>query len=150
MDKSLVDSNSRESILISIKPRFAVKIFSGEKTVELRKCAPKIKKDDYVMIYVTAPVKELWGICRVKEIIKDDTDKLWNLVHGKAGITEKEYQNYYGTCKKGVGIVLKNISCTLKPISLHKLKSAWPKFSPPQTYKYFSRDEVQNLYNTTF
>ena len=43
-------------LLISVKPEFAEKILRGEKTIELRKSAPKkVDIEDYILIYVTSP-----------------------------------------------------------------------------------------------
>ena len=60
---------NKDLLIISVKPKYAEKILRGEKTIELRKCAPKkVGKDDYILIYVTAPVKELWGIYKIEKI----------------------------------------------------------------------------------
>ena len=42
-----------KAILISIKPEWCDKIFSGEKTVEVRKVAPKLKPPFKVYVYQT-------------------------------------------------------------------------------------------------
>ena len=42
-----------KAILMSIKPKWCEKIFSGEKTVEVRKTAPKLKPPFKVYVYQT-------------------------------------------------------------------------------------------------
>ena len=85
-------SNSNDFLLISVKPQFAKKIFKGEKTVELRKSAPlKAKKGSYLLIYVTSPVKELWGICKIDNIINDNPKMLWKRIGAKSGISKNDF-----------------------------------------------------------
>lgn len=43
-----------KKVLISIHPKWCAKIFSGEKTIEVRKSAPKLKPPFEVMVYETA------------------------------------------------------------------------------------------------
>ena len=83
-------------LIISVKPEYARKILKGEKTIELRKCAPKrVGKDGYILIYVTAPVKELWGIYKIENIIKENPNTLWEKFGKQTGITKQEYNDYF-------------------------------------------------------
>lgn len=53
-----------KAILLSIKPEWAEKIYTGEKTIEWRKSRPRIEQDNRrmrVYIYETAPVKRITG-----------------------------------------------------------------------------------------
>ena len=52
-------TSTKHTLIISVKPRFADPILTGEKTYELRRIKPNIKKDDRILLYVTAPRKEL-------------------------------------------------------------------------------------------
>lgn len=49
-----------KAILLSIHPKWAEKIYSGEKTIEWRKTLPK-SDESIVYIYETAPVKKITG-----------------------------------------------------------------------------------------
>lgn len=49
-----------KQILISIKPEWVAKILSGEKTLEIRKTAPKCKRPIDVYIYCTKSHKSGW------------------------------------------------------------------------------------------
>lgn len=58
-------------IILSIKPEWAAKIYSGEKIVEWRKTKPKKLRDyDYVFLYETAPVKKITGFLELYGIAK--------------------------------------------------------------------------------
>ena len=49
-----------KSILISIKPEWVAKILNGEKTIEIRKTAPKCELPIDVYIYCTKDSKRAW------------------------------------------------------------------------------------------
>ena len=66
-----------KKVLISIHPKWCEKIFSGEKTIEVRKSAPKLKPPFEVLVYMTKPKK------RLIEIIKDGDDIYGDIYHGK-------------------------------------------------------------------
>ena len=64
-----------KAVLISIQPKWCVKIASGEKTVEVRKTKPKIATPFKVYIYCTLPPREEMfrhgGICEyANELIR--------------------------------------------------------------------------------
>jgi len=141
MEKDILHDNI---LLISVKPEFAEKIISGEKTIELRKSAPKkVSKENYILIYVTSPVKELWGMCKINNIIKDNPISFWEDFGSKTGITEEKYKEYYKTSKNVYGIELKEVRNFSKySIELKHLKKAFPNFMPPQTYTYIKSDEI--------
>ena len=139
-----VYSESNELLLISVKPQFAKKIFNGEKTVELRKSAPlKIKEGAYLLIYVTSPVKELWGICRIDNIIKDNPQMLWEKVGKKSGVSKDEFFSYYNETKNAYGLEISNVKHFYEnAVKLDCLKTMLPGFSPPQTYRYIEKNLI--------
>lgn len=138
------DNLSKNILLISVKPEFAEKIISGKKTIELRKSAPKkVRKKNHVLIYVTAPIKELWGICKIKNIIKDNPITLWRNHGSRTGITEAQFKEYYKTSQNAYALELEEIRNFSKySIELKDLKKAFPDFMPPQTYTYITSDEI--------
>jgi predicted transcriptional regulator len=133
-------------MLISVKPRFAKKIFNGEKTIELRKSAPKrAQRGTQLLIYVTSPVKELWGICQIENIIKDSPQKLWQKVGKNSGISYEEFLSYYQENSNAYGIEICNVQNFWEnSIKLSYLKTMFPGFSPPQTYMYLEEETIAN------
>lgn len=142
-----MENKNNTLLLISIKPQYAAKIFKGEKTIELRKSAPqRVGVNSYMLIYVTSPVKELWGICKIKNIIKDKPDILWEKLGQKAGISKIEFDNYYADSNNAFGIELKEVKSLLgHTINLEKLKKIIPGFNPPQTYRYIDNDLMNHI-----
>lgn len=66
------------NILLSIKPEWAKKIYSGEKTIEFRKNFPLKYNlcDDYIFLYETKPVCKVTGIIKVDSYI--NVQKIYN------------------------------------------------------------------------
>ena len=131
-----------KTLLISIKPKYATKIFDGSKRVELRKTKPRLSGGDQVMIYVSSPTKELRGSFRVQRIIIKPIEELWEFVCNDAGVTKAEFYNYYGNSKKGYGIFFESVEQIKQPVKLEKLRTIWSNFHPPQTYRYLSASET--------
>ena len=69
-----------KAILISIRPKWVEKIASGEKTIEVRKSAPKCEEPFKCYIYCTKPSKKYQTICGCMVI---NTDELYRLPNGK-------------------------------------------------------------------
>lgn len=66
-----------KAVLMSIKPKWCEKIFSGEKTVEVRKTAPKLEPPFKVYVYCTKEKEPLL------EVIKDGDDLYGEIYHGE-------------------------------------------------------------------
>ncbi len=134
-----VNSVSKISVLLSIRPEYARKIFDGTKTVELRRTCPRVKKGDLILIYVSSPMKALAGFFRVSQIMKETPERLWLLIGADAGISKSEFDNYYSGASIGFGIHIDRVRRLKNPVSLEWLKAKWPGFLPPQSYRYIAR-----------
>lgn len=135
------------ALFISVKPEYVEKIFNGSKTIELRKSIPNVNKDDLIIIYSTSPVMSVIGTCRVKEIISNRPTKLWNDHSNKLGIERKKYFEYFEGKETAVGIILKDVKRSKKEISLEKLRAKFRNFHPPQTFRYFDKWQLKQLFN---
>lgn len=69
-----------KSVLISIQPKWVEKIAKGEKTIEVRKTAPKCKEPFKCYIYCTKASKKYQTICGCMVI---NTDELYRLPNGE-------------------------------------------------------------------
>lgn len=131
-------------ILVSIKPEFVDKIFDGSKKIELRKVSPKSKPGDLMIVYSTSPEMAIVGICTIEKIIKSTPEEIWNNHSAILGIDEQRYFQYYAESTKAVGIVIQNAKRFKSKIPLKNIKEHFPKFAPPQTFKYFNRNIISN------
>ncbi len=133
----------RKILLMSIRPIYAEKIFSGEKTVELRRVKPKyIDKGDLVLVYASSPIKSLIGAFTVRKVIEKPLPQLWQSVKDKAGISKQDFFDYFFGVSSGVGIFIKDYwNIGEQPITLDKLREKFNGFTPPQSFRYATKDE---------
>ena len=128
-------------LLISVKPEFANKIMEGSKTIELRKSAPKTEEGDLIVIYSTMPEKAVLGIGTVGEIIKSSPEEIWLNHSEQLGIDKLRFDQYYSGHSSAIGIAINNIRKYTEKVPLSLIKEKFPRFSPPQTFRYLNEDE---------
>jgi predicted transcriptional regulator len=78
----------------------------------------------------------LLGSARVEEILSDAPGDLWNRVKDEAGISRKEYDDYFRGASAAIGIRLEGVHPLVQPIPLCELRERWPWLRPPQSYRY--------------
>ena len=59
------------NIVLSIKPEWAKKIYSGEKTIEFRHDIPRDfdMNTDYIFLYETTPVRAVTGVMKIESFM---------------------------------------------------------------------------------
>lgn len=127
-----------KAILISIRPRFARQILDGSKTVELRRRAPRLERGDEVLVYETSPTKAIVGWAAVKAIETTTPKVLWARVKAEAGVTRREFNEYFEGAATATAIYLSAASPLKAPIELEVIRVRWPWLRPPQSYRYVS------------
>ncbi len=125
--------------LLSIKPEFAEKIFSGEKSFEFRKSVFS-KKVSSIVLYVTAPVGKIVGEFTVLGILEDSPASLWEMTCEQAGISRKFFFTYFKGRKKAFAIEIGNPRKYEEAIDPYRLGK---RFVPPQSFRYLSEDALQ-------
>lgn len=108
-------------ILLSIKPEFVKKIFSGEKRYEFRKVIFKNKDIKTVVIYASSPVSKIVGEFTISTIIKDSPETIWELTKDYAGITEDFFKRYFKGKNKACAIEVKRCIQYQSPIELNEI-----------------------------
>lgn len=118
------------NVILSIKPEFVEKIFSGEKRYEYRKVS--FKQDiDTVYIYASRPVSKIVGEFKIADIIIGDSGYVWKRTKDYGGVTKTFYDSYYkGKCKS-VAIEIKNPVKYNKPVPLNS-----ERYKIPQSFIY--------------
>jgi predicted transcriptional regulator len=137
---------TKNAVLMSIRPQYANKIFSGIKTVELRRVKPKfLGEGDLIFVYVSSPVKSLVGAFTVSSVTEKSLASLWRNVKDYAGVSRIEFLNYFQDAEKGVAIFIKDVWLLPKPIHLAELKKEVKGFYPPQSFRYTSVRQVESF-----
>jgi len=120
-------------------------MLQGEKTVELRRRQPRCKAGDWIAIYATRPNQVLVGVARVVEVKTATPRCLWQAVGAVAGISRADYESYFEGAKQAVGIVVEQPVEFVRHVPLTELRQAWPRFSPPQSFRYLSDEEAETV-----
>ena len=82
------------TILLSIKPEYVKKIFSGEKKYEYRKHLSQ-KSTDKIIVYSTDPVQKIVGEIVVIGTLKMSPTRLWEQTKKDAGISREKFRKYF-------------------------------------------------------
>lgn len=126
------------NILLSIKPKYSEKIFSGEKKYEFRKQTPK-EKIEKVYVYESTPTQHIVGWFTVKKILKGTPQAIWEKCSKHGGIDQG---NFFAYCADKTTIHAMEINEYKEfetPIDPYEL---CPTFQPPQNYAYLDGSEL--------
>lgn len=120
------------NVILSIKPEFVEKIFSGEKQYEYRKVLFK-QKVDTVYIYASRPISKIVGEFKIEKIINDTPANIWNQTKEYSGVTMSFFQKYYAGKDKGVALKIKECKKYKEAV---EPKVIIPNFRVPQSFIY--------------
>lgn len=95
------------TVLLSIKPEFAEKIFDGTKKFEFRKSIFKNTDVQKVVVYASSPVQQVIGEFTIDSILNDDVDTIWEQTARYAGITRDFYLSYFAHKEKAYAIKIR-------------------------------------------
>lgn len=119
-------------LLLSIKPKYSEKIFSGEKKYEFRKQKPR-RVIDRVFIYECGPSKNIVGWFSVKGIHSGSPEEIWMKCKNLSGIEKKNYVSYCNGRKVIYAFEINETFQFDNPIDPFEMVS---DFKPPQSFSY--------------
>ncbi|AVF28815.1 ASCH domain-containing protein [Paenibacillus larvae] len=122
-------------VLLSIKPEFVEKIFSGEKKYEYRKSIFKKENIDTVVVYSTMPEGKIVGEFKVEAIIVNRPDILWEKTKDASGISNLFFKQYFENRVEGYAIKISDPKLYDEPID-PKLENK--SFHAPQSFCYIT------------
>lgn len=124
------------NVLLSIKPKYANAILSGQKRVEFRKMAFK-KQIERVYIYSSAPEQRIIGYFTIEKIVADTPQELWKKFNALGSISKADFFEYFADKEIGYSIKIKEV----KRFSKSKNpKDIFENFVPPQSYMYCEKN----------
>jgi predicted transcriptional regulator len=124
-------------VLLSIKPEFALKIFSGTKKYEYRKRVFAKTEVRTVLVYATKPIGLIVGEFDIAQTIIGSPSNVWQQTRKGSGITHSYYQKYYAGHDNVVAYEIEQVREFAIPISPYQLL---PNFTAPQSYMYLPED----------
>jgi len=136
---------SGTAFLISIRPQFAELIFSGHKTVELRRVPPKVESGDLALVYVSSPTMEVQGCFEVDRIESAPPEDLWKRCGAKSGISRECFFDYFSGKKTAHAIFIRRAWKLKAGVRLARLRREKGGFRPPQNFRYIGRSVVALL-----
>lgn len=121
-----------KTVLMSIKPEFAAKIFDGTKKYEFRRMIFKSKDVTKVVVYASFPIMKVIGEFLIGDILEMDLEELWETTNTSAGISKELFMTYYRGKKKGFAIKISSVKRYSEPLNLRESFS----LKPPQSFQY--------------
>ncbi len=120
-------------VLLSIKPEYANKIFSGEKKFEFRRRVFKNLEVQTVVVYSTMPVGQIIGEFSIKHIHQDSPKMIWDKTRKFSGVDESFFNDYYDGRDLAFAIEVDNPILYKIPINP---KEKYKNFTAPQSFMY--------------
>ena len=119
-------------VILSIKPEFAEKIFTGTKKFEFRRTLFKNKEVKSVVVYASAPISKVIGEFEIDHILFKNLSSLWEDTREESGISEDYYYKYFNGKDKGYAIRIKKIKRYKKELNIQEEFG----LRPPQSFAY--------------
>ncbi len=121
------------NVLLSIKPRYVKEIIAGRKKYEFRKAIYKMPDVNSIYIYSTAPEKQIVAKFTPSQVFSDTPENLWKKFKKNAGISKKEFFEYFANKASGYAIAIDALHVFDHPINPNDVLE---KFTAPQSFTY--------------
>jgi type I restriction enzyme S subunit len=131
-------------VLLSIKPRFADRIFNGQKKYEFRKTSFRSpEKIDTIYLYASSPVQRIVGAITMDKVDSDAPGNLWNKYSDFSGVADRgQFMSYFEGVSEGHAIKIEKVHELERPINP---KDHVENFSPPVSFYYLEDDSELEL-----
>ena len=120
-------------VLLSIKPKFAASIFSGNKKFEFRKAIFRNARVKKVYVYASRPVGLVIGEFEIDQVISTDPETLWEKTMNNAGISKDYFDKYFDG--RTIAHALK-VGATVRYRKPKTLMEMFNIVRPPQSFTY--------------
>lgn len=93
-------------VLLSIKPKYAERIFNGDKQYEFRRSIFRNPRVAIIVVYASFPVQRLIGELEIEDVLCAPPHSLWQRTKSAAGISQEDFFEYFAGKDKGYAIKL--------------------------------------------
>jgi predicted transcriptional regulator len=104
------DYSMAPSLLLAVKPEFARRILSGEKTIEVRRKFHRRWQGARVAIYASRPERALIGEATIENVQSASPAEVWDLHQDHIGCSRDEFEAYTGTTEYVFAIALSDVT----------------------------------------
>jgi predicted transcriptional regulator len=123
------------AIVLAIHPEHAARIYTGEKTAELRRASPSARVT-LAFIYETAPESAITGVMLVEQVSRASPPRIWRQFRRRLCISELDFQEYLRGCKAAT---VYEVSHPFRfPRHVPLVRTTHLR-RPPQSYSYIDR-----------
>lgn len=130
------------AILLSVKPKYANLIASGQKRVEFRRTWAT-EEVGVIAIYASSPIQRIIALVGIDSVVYASPKKLWSHCVSKGGaLTYTEFTDYFDGKTDGYALLLGEVQVLKNPVDPSQ---SFTDFSPPQSFRYLTRDEFKSL-----
>ena len=130
------------SLLMSVRTRFAQKIMAGEKTVEVRRKFSKNWIGCRVVVYGSGKNGALVGEATIKSVVQDHPKNIWLQFGQRIACSVTEYDQYSSSADQVYAIELGDVLPYRFPIMLQQISQILHQpLRPPQSYFRLDSDE---------
>lgn len=116
--------------VLSIKEEYGLNLLNKKALWEYRRRKSKIKSGDKIILYATAPNKEIIGDFIVGKIIIGKPDEVWEKTKGEVCYQQDEVVPYLESGDFPIAFEVTDPKKYLRTISLDEI----PYFKPPMSY----------------
>lgn len=148
MTDDLQGLDQARMLVMSLKPRFSAAILSGDKTVELRRTAPKITVPTRALLYAATPVQALVGTCVVTSVVSMELSDLWREYGAFSAVSHEEFLQYFDGVSVGTALTLTDPQRFCEPIPLREMRAHPTALRPPQSFAYVDTRTGHRLIGT--
>jgi predicted transcriptional regulator len=102
-------SDAESDLVLSVKPRWAYQILSGQKVVEIRRRFSTRWVDRSLSIYASEPERKIVGKAQIKAVVPGSPNDIWDVFGCDLACSRAEFDEYVKGCSEVFAIILENV-----------------------------------------
>ena len=132
------------TVFLSVKPRYARALLSGDKTVEVRRRFPDLDEGTIIVIYASSPDRQVLGSVTLTGVERTKSDAVWDQYSAHIGIDRESLDEYLDEATFAALLRVSTPVRWSRPVPLHELRSV-TDVEPPQSFRYLSPEQLATL-----
>lgn len=129
-------------LVLSVRPDYADKIMSGQKSVEVRRKFAKSWEGVRLNIYASSPTQSLMGEAKVVRVIEAAPSVIWEHFESQVGCLKRDFDRYTEGCRLVSAIVLDDVRPYAFPVPLVQLEQITScQLVPYQSYGILGKNK---------
>ena len=120
--------------IISLKPRYARLVLSGDKTVELRNRIVRLTPGTLMWIYATRPMARVVGVAEIESVVHAGPSEIWRRFGEDICVDRNVFDSYIGDRERVSALVLRSVKRLGDFMTLERIRQSVRAFQPPQFY----------------